>query len=229
MTRYDDLSELKRMKLTNEQFEALCKLELMEAGVVIPATPEYEEVESVKVPCTTMHAVHYYGEYSNCELSVYFETAEQAMEVAAAIRGSSILNQDYKTNTRIPMLIRDVKVGIQSVHTEVDVAKIRARIIEDKEKKKRNVTLRNEYTKAVDSQDKILTSMRDDRYELQTRMQRYEKIKTVWEDYLATCNGDQGVALAFLEKAYNHSEIKKMNEWLGMSLPVTKEATDEDK
>lgn len=215
MSSYWDHSEQERAALSDEQMTALEKFELMEAGIVIPAAPEYEEIIEVTIPKVTLFKISYNGKYSQTDLAAHFDTAEQAQKVAELLLDAFVIDTDYKTGANVKKQITDITVGTMQVADGIAVTKSHALLVENKDKKERNSTLRNEYGTAQKKQAETLSNMRNDRYEQLGVLRRCQKMQAIWEDYLETCGGDETTAMKFFQKAYNDEAIKEMNEWLG--------------
>lgn len=210
MKIYWNLSNKERAALTNDDMAAYEKIELMETGIVATMPPEYEPEPEITVPTHQIHKIVYDG----CNtLNIYFRDLTQAEEAAAALRGGLLVYEDYHTKTRTTKMITDVSIGVEDVHDESDVAKIRKALIEAKDVKSRNAAARSKYQNACSKSEDALSKMRNDRYKCRDIMLQMTHIGEVWQDYLETCNGDRDVARKFLEKAYSVEDLEAAQEW----------------
>ena len=221
MKSYWDHSEQERSVLTQDQFDALTKLELMEAGVVVPATPAYEDITDVKIPKKDVYQIAI-GPYGHERVGILFEEAGQAEAVAVLLRDGVTLDHDHKTDTDSVIPVEEIKVGTKQVARKRDIMKVHDTLTENKARKERNNRLKSEYSKMHTERRETLSKMSDDWYENQQILAKCKKMQTVWEDYLKTCEGQEVTAIRFFQKAYDTEDIETMNEWLGLHLPIIK-------
>lgn len=227
MKSYWDHTEQERAVLTEEQMEALSKFELMEAGVVVPAVPEYEKIEVVEIPKRDVYQI-VVGTFGHDRVGVLFEAVADAEAVAALLRNGVTLDHDHKTDTDSVIPVGEIKVGTKQVARKQEIMKVHDILTENKVRKERNSHLRSEYSEMTTKKSETLSNMRDDWYQRQAVMRKCKKMQTVWEDYLKTCEGQEVMAMKFFRKAYDNEDIETMNDWLGLHLPIIKKPEDKD-
>ncbi len=219
MKTYWDHTERERAALDYDQVRDLLKFELMEKGIVDPATPQLLDESTPDVPTRKFYRVtHAKGEYGAREqFPVVFETPEQAEAFMSLKPGVSRKNWNY------PGEFFERTSGLQmevvELPTEQDHLTHRPALANAEANKKANSTAKAEHEKACREMDDALESIWGDYRSQQAQDRTHRRLIEVWERYVADCDGDEEIAMRFLRKAYSEDQIGGAFAWCEREQP----------
>jgi len=211
---YWDLTEQERAALNRDQIDGYVGMELMHKGVVAPKPPDLEPVHEVKdVPTCRFYSVRH--GYRTHEL---FHTLEQA-EAFIALNPFE-LETDYGTDAKIAKPMGELAIEPMDLPNPENFAAFMIQLKAVKDAKGRN-------SKALESHKKSMQAVQDATREMFEDWERCagllhdaNRVKLVWSEYLANCNGDAAVARRFLDKVFDAEQITRAAEWLGLEVPT---------
>lgn len=217
---YWELSPRERAELTEEQVRDLEKYELMRNGVV-RAEPPGPKPTMPRLLSATMFKVTYQAGWENT-LPVLFCSAAEAYSfisdnptVQATVRVGAAFDFDAPSHEcAVPLQELDPKV-------EEAVFPDRSTVLEHRATLERHGALLKEweesakvYNAAVKAEREAVAGMWSDWTKGRRVLALYLRIKSTWEEYVELA-GDVGVAMSFLSKAFDASEIARADDWLG--------------
>lgn len=219
MERYWDLTEKQRAELTDDQMEAYYAIERMERGAIAPVPPEYKPEVLPEVPTNRYYAVHSKNTYGD-KFGCLFRTTDEAQKFIdlRPLIAESDYTIDYKQTAKVPdeMCIVPVDLPTKDALIGVKPAYVKAHTAATENKK-----LRDEYDKAQTAYAEVLSKLTQDRYDCQALARKHKKITDTFEAYQRTANGDSGIAMKFLAKAFTDNDIAAAFEWFEMTAPAS--------
>lgn len=204
MNRYWDLNDEEKAALSQEDIEALCKVELMENGVLRPGPPVLEDETPIEIDTRT----YYRPKVSDyAYLGVAFETADQA---AAFVNLKPVkVEENYRAGDRkyaapsSEMVIEPIELM-----SEADFNRLRVDIERVQEAKTKNATARREYDAAIAKTREATEGVWEDWHRCRNRVRDLEKIRADFTEYVELCAGNEGTAFKFLLKAHGRGDIE---------------------
>ena len=217
---YWDVAESKRADLTEDQVRAYVKTDAMLSGVQVPCPPlPPPKRPAFAIGTENVFAVQKPSAYSPDTLAV-FATREQA-ECFAALMPMK-LEYDYRTGAdyKYAAPIMTLAVVEMSVFKREYLQQAReqlAAFAADVESHKKQCEAYALAQSACDtSSDSIWTDWRKCLYARHER----KHLVGVFNDYVASANGDRIVAMNFLKKAYGEDQIASAFEECGEAIPT---------
>jgi len=223
--RYWDLTAEERAALTQEQIEAMCRVELMEAGVLSPDPPDLVDEAAVAVETTTYFAPKQSGTYGD-NFGIAFETAEQAAQFCA-LKPLKI-HREWRVGSEhqyAKPLTNDLEVSPVELMTEADYNRKSADLQRAHEAKEANSKARREYEKAMEAVSKATEGVWSDWHDCRAVVRELNKIRADFKEYAEMCGGDETKARFFLGKAYCADRI---TEAIGAPEPMADEPAPEE-
>jgi hypothetical protein len=216
---YWELTNNERAVLTREEVEGFLRAELMEKGIVRPVAPVLKPVEVVDVKKDQVFGIEYEGRYSYHKdtADLVFSTSAQAQAVLEQnpmwVRDSDG-GSDYKYATPLAGAV----IKPLTVCAEQDIVNVQSRLKQAAENQNANDAAKHEYNEAMNVVEKATQGLWDDWYRQVGELEKCQRVKDVYAEYVLTCDGNENVAFKFLLKAYSIEQIAKANEWLGLGL-----------
>lgn len=226
LVSYWDHTEQERAALSDAEMVALETLELMENGIIVPAEPTYEPIETVEIKKRTLHELLYNDSKYN-RIDVKFEDITDAETVAEILRRGYTTGTHGYTDCDVATPVESITIAAIEVAEKDCVIHAKEALTENKSRKSRNSKLKTEYEKAITKRTEALNSMHSDRWSQREELARFKKMHETWLAYLETCDGNVNIAHRFLLKAYTSEDIEQMNLWMGTSVPT--EIVEQDK
>lgn len=215
MNRYWDLSRKERAELTEEQVKATIIIELMEKGVVVPAKPEYIPVDEVPGPDVTLYAPS--PRYSTPGFG--FASPDGA---AAVLSAAIDIDTEYIAGSTVRVIgTSDIEIGEVKVYSRERFAANRAIIEKNAAAKKQNDSLKSEYEVSLRKVTEASAGVWDDYYSLRSEAAANKKIIDTYNEYISTCDGNEGLAYTFLLKAYDAGTVGDAFDWFGITREVS--------
>lgn len=229
MDRYWDLSETDRASLTDEEYNDLLAVELMERGVLRPkcelldAPPPEPELEKCSGYVIQYRDRRWGG---RSELPIMFERATHAQEFIKLLPNEVYHDSDSGLDVSGPFdemrVIGKECVSQSAAETHRTVLRDRRRISEANER------LLSKYREAERAVDKETEAMRADRARCIASAQRLDRVRETMAEYVKLTNGDHEMARTFLCKVYPVDIVREalnLHEAVVINLPETP-ATD---
>lgn len=203
MNRYWDLTREEKAQLGEDDVKALCRVEIMEKGVVDPKPPELLSEEAPTPKTKTVFDVLRKSDYSYQDgesLGFVFETIEQAQTVVD-FEPLRVFN-DYSTKTRYVKPCHELRVQPREIAEEADVERLRVDLEKAAANKAANEKAKDEYQKQVKAVRDATSGIWEDWHEARGRELELKKIRDTYREYRELCGGDEALARTFLLKAY---------------------------
>lgn len=218
MERYWDLTEKQRAELTEAQMEPYYAIERMEAGAVMPIPPEYKNEDKPDVATKRYYTVEHRKGYSTDKFGVLFTTAEaaQAFIDLKPLIAESNYDLDYKMTAKTP---DDLALVPMDLPTKEALLVVKPAYIKAVEAEKENKKLREEYDKSQSCYANTVQQLDSDRYRCQSLARDHKRVIDTFDTYKTTANGDEEIALRFLNKAFKPEAIAAAFAWFGMDVP----------
>lgn len=204
MKTYWDYTEKERSELTEEGVKELLKFEFMMKGVEPAKLPQMNPLKPIEIERVTVYEVD----------DVYFETIEAAQKFLEL----KPLKSDYEYGTSCAAEFRFSKpfndvIKCTTLAQYESVMKAKEIIKENESRKKMNEKLEREYSNLVNENNKVTQGVWEDWLECKDKGRRYEKICKTLDDYEEMTEGNQPLALEFLNKIYLMGDIEAAKEW----------------
>ncbi len=218
MKTYWDYSEKERANLTAEEVEALCKFELMGEGVVVshypgdaPKKPEIDEEKA------TVYEVEWKSA-SYQSASLHFDDRDQAL--AAMELRPVYIDHDYTAGAKSLVPLCDPTLSEQEVYRVFDKDAYSAKLAAYSAAKKAYDADLRQYQEDKTAAERCCESLWDDYSEQRAKLRQAQQVTERWADYVATCDGDEVMAVKFLRKAFDGERIDAANDWCDAGIPV---------
>lgn len=204
MKTYWDYTEKERSELTEEGVKELLKFELMMKGVAAAKPPTLHPLKPIEVERVTVYEVD----------DVYFSTIEEAQKFIEL----KPMKRDYIWEVSSADEFRyaapfDNTIKCTTLARQGSVVECKKIIQKNEATKKINSKLEEDYKKLVVENDKVTQGVWEDWLECQDKGRRYEKICKTLDDYEEMTEGNQPLALEFLNKIYLMGDIEAAKEW----------------
>jgi hypothetical protein len=210
MKSYKEHSQLERANMTSDDVESLLKIELMEAGVAeVPKPtkpvppPRFEPTPEGLVFQPTIHAGY--------ERSLDFAFLKEEDSAAFAKMEIVKIAEDYDVKLKtVERTKGPTKISIVSVVSEEMLKKAKTSY---------NIDLDKYDTYRAD-RDEVLDPVWEDWRDMRSTHMKSQQLLSVFNDYVATCDGDEEMAMGFLKKAYTDKAIQDAYQFLEMDCPI---------
>ena len=198
MKTYMEYSEKERANLTEEEVKALLDLELMIKGIEKVTAPTLEPIQDVSAANETLFEVG----------GIYFETMEDAEKFLSLNPRASTYDYgpgyNYQYTIAIKPLITQTKKYLQQ-----SVLELSSVLKQNKSVQERNEKLLSDYTTAKKEQDAILDVVWKDWWRCKDRECELQKIRDIKKEYLKMTEGNDELAMQFLEKIHSVTDINE--------------------
>jgi len=205
--RYWDLTTEERAALTEEDLRSMCRVEMMERGVVNPKPPTLVDEAAIATETTTYYAPKQGGAYGDM-FGIAFETPEQAAAFVALkpmkLHSEWRVGSDHKY---AKPLTNDLEIAPVELMTEADYNRQSADLQRVHEAKEANGKARREYEMAMDAVNKATEGIWSDWHNCCAVVRELEKIRADFKEYTQMCKGDAQMARVFLLKAYSADRV----------------------
>lgn len=215
MNRYWDNTEAQRATMTEHQVEACLSIELMEKGVLKVDKPTYLETEQIEPP----HTVLYVPTCGYSDASFGFRTPEDAAKLivnAVGLGSEYIGGQSFKTLDEK----REIQIKAVPVYEKGEIQTSRAKIERNNAAAAENKKLADNYATATKAVSEAVEGIWDDWFACKRAAASNKKIVDTFAEYVATCDGNEAMAMKFLLKAYDEVTIRDAFEWFGKEVPT---------
>lgn len=209
-SKYWDLPVYKRARLTHEELEAFCKVELMIQGVAEPKEPE----SFTKPPSITEFAKDFTIKMLAVKIGYNsYLVSQKDLDVLMKIDLREV--QDTYTNGES---LHSIGRTLNFENSYVDICdnpkhiEILYREKHGDAKKRQDESER--YIKEVEAANAALKSIQSDWYESCANFQLFEKIGKVFSEYKTLTEGDEEMAKQFLAKRFTQDELDIYNDIL---------------
>jgi hypothetical protein len=220
VTNYWDYSPRERASLSREDLVRFVAFELMQRGVLRVAAPVLHEVP----PEPELPKRRYWVLKDGYATLALFENETHALaasEMKIYTEGSlyfsgghgSVKYADRVTGPTIEPIM---------LPTEEDATAAKKLFAERAAVLAENAKASEAYKKASEAEEKAMESLYADWHEQRANDEAARSIRLTWEEYLGHCNGDEAVALVFLEKVKSRDEIAEAFAWLELPSPYPK-------
>lgn len=198
--RYWDMTVDERAALTVEEVEALTKVELMEAGVLVPRPPELLPAEPPPTERRTLVQPSVGNtRYGTQKVGIAFEDVED-LRAFLALRPIFVDDEwPLGVKTAIP-ITGDEEHSTVEVVSKQEVERLRSALERAQQNKAANEEETRRYAEECRASQKALEGMWADYQQARTRALRLQRIRETHAEYLAMTGGDDGVARAFLAR-----------------------------
>lgn len=222
MKTYFDFSEKERAAMSEAEVSALLDAELMVNGVLKVERPASHPVPDI--PALSQESWFGVG-------SVYFRTAEQAqrfLELEPHEEGyESEVGYDIKFARPWASgwsLTKEPTIQATTIYRREDVIANAKLLKQAKAAKDANEKAEREYAKAATAMNGVTDGVWSDWHRLGEKRERFARIFETFDSYTKMADGDESVALRFLQKAFPAEDINEASDWLGRSIHAPLEA-----
>lgn len=229
MKTYWDYTEQERSLLTEEQVAALLNLELMSKGVVRPMPPALQPIvtpESLggKRQCFAVSGKSKYGTDEVFPLA--FSSADDVQKFMAL--NPVKIDYDYEVGTeyKYAMPLSDASISVCELYPYETINAAKVELKRNKAAADSNRKLQEAYEKACKDVDLATSGVWEDWNRCRNERAQMERIVSTFNDYAKLTNGDQFMALGFLEKAYSRDNISNACEWFPSEIPSHPKCVD---
>lgn len=198
--RYWDMTVDERAALTVEEVEALTKVELMEAGVLVPRPPELLQAEPPPTEKQTLLQPSVGNtRYGTQKVPIAFRTVED-LRAFLALRPLFIDDEwPLGVKTAIP-ITGDEEHSAVEVVSKQETERLRSALERVQQNKKANEEENSRYVNECRASQKALEGLWADYQQCRTRAFRLQRVREVHAEYLTLAGGDDAVARAFLSR-----------------------------
>jgi hypothetical protein len=197
-----NLSAAEKAALSDDDMRGVCKLALMEAGVLDPIKPVLLPTDPPELQTEARYVPTHKG-YS--AIGIAFLTEEAAAKFVAL--DPLQIDKDYRTDTESTKPTEGLAFECRMVPTQASVETRRASLETAKSNSKANDAAQSAFAEARKKADKITDRLWTARNEALTRVHYLEGIKKTFADYYELAYCDETVARGFLAKVYSQSDI----------------------
>ena len=209
--------------MTDAQVTALLDVELMTNGVKKPVAPTLIEIPKCPIGDKVKRfAVHYKGRYgSDDKAGCVFNTLEQAQ--AFIDMCPCFQDYDYEVGSEFQYLkpMVESKIAVEEFYTQEQVNEFRNELKGRKSKTEANQKAQSEFNAACAKSEEITRGVWNDWSKKRELRGSLQQIVVTLKEYIKLSDGDQPVAMKFLEKAYTAEEIAQAKEWFPTEFPPT--------
>jgi hypothetical protein len=212
---YYDLPEKVRMNLSEEDFQAYAIYECMKEGVQVPLParilPLPAEPEIKKQTIFQIVADNYYEIISFRDK----EEAVKFLEFSSVVK----VDHDYSIGSGYKYVksYESLAVRQTEVYSLDSFTQLKEQLTAYKSIKTRNEEEQKRFDKEASQYLKVVDGMNEDRQQLWGDKRDFERILTMWKQYLQMANNDAFVATNFLKKVYSQEKIQEAYAWLDAS------------
>jgi len=209
---YWDLGERERAALTRNDVDALLPAERMALGLrpLAPVPPE-----PVKPPCPERAWYAIDGGYG----CLGFDTLDAAV---AVIRSGAVqIGRDYSSRIDVEHArpLTEASIKIVKAPTRADAEACGAGLARYQAEREAYDKARRAHEEAAKAETAALADVWEDWARCCARGACYRAIEATWREYLSLCEGNAGLASAFLARAYSSEAIATAAEWFGLEIP----------
>lgn len=220
MTRYWDLTQQERAKLTAAEVEKFLAYELMEKGVLAVEPLVLEEVTPLDLPKRRVFVLHEASQWGSgtSSLGIGFETIEEAEAAKRAVR---FIHESPWNGVPHFRAARALSITSEESPAEESVSLHKAALAEQKRREEANAKAKREHGEASDKAANATSSVWTDWHSCRAAEAKRERIRDTLAAYTLMTDGNATMARAFLAKAYPEAEIAVA---LGETEPAAEEA-----
>ena len=197
-----NLSAAEKAALSDDDMRGVCKLALMEAGVLDPIKPVLLPTDPPELQTEARYVPTHKGYDA---IGIAFYNADEAAKFIAL--GPLQIVSDYNTGTESAKDFDGLAVERRMMPTSESVEACRASLASGKLNARANDDARRAFTEDRKNADKITNGLWAARNEALTRVHYLEGIKKTFADYYELAYCDETVARGFLAKVYSQSDI----------------------
>ena len=204
MKTYWDYTEKERSELTEEGVKELLKFELMMKGVEPAKHPVLRPIHPLNIEQVTVFEVD----------DIYFETLEAAQKFIELkpCKSDYEYGTSYERPFRFPKPIKN-SIVCTTLASHKSILLFRDLIRENEINRKANESLEKEYEISQQKVNEAEEGVWDNWHSCKDKGRRYEKICKTLDDYKEMTEGNQPLALEFLNKIYLMGDIEAAKEW----------------
>ena len=193
---FDDLTDLEKLALTDEEIERFVDIELMKAGLVRPKPPTLKEVVTPELPeGRTYWTVD----------GLLFDTPEHADTVLKLIVGKKEYCWKITGVSNIAKPFNGAIEGV-SLLTEEDLSPFAAQLESAKAAKDYNETESKHYNEAIKGTQSAFEYIYDNLNTLRRRDNELNEIASTLDRYTELC-GDRATAHKFILEKHSKSDV----------------------
>jgi hypothetical protein len=201
MKRFNELTDLEKIGLTEVEIEQYTKVECAYRGIIIPVPPK-EKPKTVFEPSAKFFAASYSGPYFSC-----IEDAEDYNDTMKKSFSGNTIAGDYNKPYYAKPADKSGEVSTKLLYTQEE-----AKELEEVFKYNKQLDLEwKGYHEAVKGFNDVHREIYDEILDLKYKKERGEYYAKVFQDYIDLANGDNNIGFTFFEKAYKSAKLSDVD------------------
>jgi hypothetical protein len=203
-SKYWELTTFQKAALTYEDLQSFRKVELMIKGIVCPQQPEvpasvpgFHEFAKEHAKTVTVVKIGYYE----------YEISEAAKEKLVALNLRQI-NDEYISNEAIHKFGPTFKPEVKTTVVYPEFSNLKTEYLSKYGDAENLKKAWDKYRKEAEEADKATSDLVDDWHQAGQDVALYERIQKTRNEYLEMTEGNEKLALDFLEKAFDSNDME---------------------
>lgn len=201
MKRFNELTDLEKIGLTDLEVEQYTKIECAYRGIIIPVPPK-EKAKTVFEPSTKFYTASYGSPYFTS-----IEDAEAYSDIMKKSFDSSPIAGDYDKPYYANPAYKNKDITSRLLYTQEE-----AKELEQVFKDNKQIDLEwKDYYTALKYYEGVEKEIWSEIAELKYKKEREEYYDKVYQDYVDLANGGNNIGFTFFEKAYKTANLSNVD------------------
>lgn len=201
MKRFNELTDLEKMGLTDSEVEQYTKIDCAYRGIIIPIPPK-EKAKTVFEPSTKFYTTSYSGPYFTS-----IEDAEAYSDIMKKSFGGNPIAGDYNRPYYAKPTDKNSDITSKLLYTQEE-----AKELEQVFKDNKQIDLDwKDYHTALKDYNGVVKEIWGEIAELKFKKEREEYYDKVYQDYVDLANGDDNIGFTFFSKAYKSASLSDVD------------------